>query len=256
MFIGTRIGIPASGGPKFDPLSLFAGGKRGFLYDNLGLGGGYTFKDTSLTIPVTADGDLVAGLKDRSPNGKNATQSTSGSRPVWKANGGKPYLSPDGIDDVLLSSLMPSSVGMTMAACFLGTTANTLVMGASGGPTSNRCYLGITPTTGNLGAGWGAQNSGTINGGSSILNTSVVGLFRANASTVELWLNGVRVYSAPPSGSPTTSVAMALLASNSAGTLGLFFVGRLFRAVAIQDYIADMALLPLMRSLGAGVVSF
>jgi hypothetical protein len=51
------------------------------------------FTDTAGTVPVTADGDLVACMKDKSGNGNHATQATSGSRPIYRSGG---YLDFDG----------------------------------------------------------------------------------------------------------------------------------------------------------------
>jgi hypothetical protein len=54
------------------------------------------WKDTARTIPVTADGDLVAAMDDKSGNGNRVFQATSGNRPVYRAGSGKPYLEGDG----------------------------------------------------------------------------------------------------------------------------------------------------------------
>lgn len=61
------------------------------------------YTDTGLTTPVSADGDAVAGWQDKSGNGRHMTQSTSGSRPLYKINivNGKPVVRFDGTDDVL-----------------------------------------------------------------------------------------------------------------------------------------------------------
>jgi hypothetical protein len=59
------------------------------------------FKDTAGTQPVTADGDLVALIKDRSGNGHDLIQATATKRPVYRTGGGKPYLQFDGVDDWL-----------------------------------------------------------------------------------------------------------------------------------------------------------
>lgn len=44
------------------------------------------FKDTAGTNPVTADGDAIARINDKSGKGYNATQATAGNRPAYKAN--------------------------------------------------------------------------------------------------------------------------------------------------------------------------
>lgn len=57
------------------------------------------WKDVAGTSPVTADGDLVARMDDKSGNGYNATQATEVRRPVYKTSGGLHWLLFDGIDD-------------------------------------------------------------------------------------------------------------------------------------------------------------
>jgi hypothetical protein len=54
------------------------------------------WKDTAGTTPVTADGDLVARMNDKSGNGFHVIQATSGARPIYRAGtGGKHYLEGD-----------------------------------------------------------------------------------------------------------------------------------------------------------------
>ena len=42
------------------------------------------FQDSALTTPALADGDVVGGWLDKSGNGRNATQGTTGSKPTLK----------------------------------------------------------------------------------------------------------------------------------------------------------------------------
>ena len=67
------------------------------------------WKDTSGTDPVTADGDAVARIDDKSGNGLNLTQATEGSRPLYKTSGGFHWLEGDGDDDFLTVSSSPVS---------------------------------------------------------------------------------------------------------------------------------------------------
>lgn len=57
------------------------------------------FTDTAGTVPVTADGDLVACVKDKSGNNLDLIQSTSTKRPIYRTGSGNPYLEFDGVDD-------------------------------------------------------------------------------------------------------------------------------------------------------------
>lgn len=70
----------ASGGPAFDPVSLFSGGVDGALFDASDLS--TLFQDTAGTVPVTAAGQSVALWKDKSGNGHHASQATAANRPT------------------------------------------------------------------------------------------------------------------------------------------------------------------------------
>lgn len=59
------------------------------------------FQDTAGTTPITADGQAVARINDKSGNGNHLMQSTAGQRPLYKTSGGKSWLLFDGSDDFL-----------------------------------------------------------------------------------------------------------------------------------------------------------
>jgi hypothetical protein len=59
------------------------------------------YQDTAQTIPVTADGDPVGFMADKSGNNLFVTQSTAGSRPTYRTSGGLHWLEFDGSADYL-----------------------------------------------------------------------------------------------------------------------------------------------------------
>jgi hypothetical protein len=60
------------------------------------------FQDAAGTTPVTAAGQPVGLILDKSGNGHHASQSTSTARPLFQIDGsGKHYLAFDGVDDYL-----------------------------------------------------------------------------------------------------------------------------------------------------------
>lgn len=84
----------------FNPLSNFSSGEKGFLYDISDFTS--LFQDSAGTVAVTAVGQPVGKVTDKSGNGNHALQSTSGKRPVLSQDGsGKYYLAFDGTDDFL-----------------------------------------------------------------------------------------------------------------------------------------------------------
>lgn len=84
---------------NFDPSTLFAGGKQGVWYDPSDLT--TLFKDAAGTQPVTADGDPVGLIRDKSGNNNHATQKVSAARPTYRTNGVLHWLKFDGVDDNL-----------------------------------------------------------------------------------------------------------------------------------------------------------
>jgi hypothetical protein len=78
---------------------LFAGGQAGVWYDPSDLG--TLFQDSAGTTPVTATGQPVGRILDKSGRGNHAIQATSGSRPIYRDVGGFRYLEFDGVDDFL-----------------------------------------------------------------------------------------------------------------------------------------------------------
>jgi len=81
--------------------ALFTGGQAGIWYDPNDLS--TLFQDTAGTVPVTAAGQSVALMRDKSGNGNHASQATSSKRPVltWDSSLGRYYLNFDGVDDWL-----------------------------------------------------------------------------------------------------------------------------------------------------------
>ena len=86
----------------FSPLTLFSAGEQGAWYDPSDLS--TLFQDSAGTTPVTAVGQPVGKMNDKSGRGNHAIQATSASRPILQQDGsGRYYLACDGIDDGLAS---------------------------------------------------------------------------------------------------------------------------------------------------------
>jgi hypothetical protein len=105
----SGIRSPFSGRRAFSPLSLFASGEQGAWYDPSDLT--TLFQDSAGLTPVTAVGQFVGRINDKSGRGNHATQATSGARPALQQEaGGQYYLAIDGTDDVLSSATHPQFV--------------------------------------------------------------------------------------------------------------------------------------------------
>lgn len=88
-------------GGGFNPVSLFAAGEQGVWYDPSDLS--TLFQDTAGTIPVTAAGQPVGLMRDKSGRGNHATQATATARPILQTDGDNWWLVFDGVDDSLLT---------------------------------------------------------------------------------------------------------------------------------------------------------
>lgn len=86
----------------YSPLSLFAKGEQGVWYDPSDLS--TLFQDSAGTVPVTAAGQVVGMMKDKSGRGNHAIQATVGSKPILRSAGNLWYLEFDGVDDFLVTT--------------------------------------------------------------------------------------------------------------------------------------------------------
>ena len=112
--VGIAIGF---GGSQFSPLSLFAASEPGFWFDPSDIS--TLFQDAAGTTPVTAAGQSVGLMLDKSGRGNHATQSTSLSRPTYQVDSnGRGYLLFDGSDDFLVTPTI--TPGTDKAQVFAG----------------------------------------------------------------------------------------------------------------------------------------
>jgi len=92
------------------------------------------YQDTAMTVPVTAAGQAVAAMRDKSGNGAHMLQATASKRPIYHVSGGLKYVEFDGVDD-----------GMSAAACPMAgadeVTLSTAVRGVSTGTIGTLCEL-------------------------------------------------------------------------------------------------------------------
>lgn len=109
-------GIGGGGTPIWTPASLFAGGEQGGWYDPSDLA--TMFQDAAGTIPVTAVGQPVGRINDKSGRGNHAMQATTASRPLLQQDGsGNYYLDFDGVDDYFSTSAFNMASAAVSAVC-------------------------------------------------------------------------------------------------------------------------------------------
>ena len=91
------------------PASLFANAEPGVWYDPSDIT--TLFQDSAGTTPVTAAGQTVGLMLDKSGRGNHATQATLAQRPTYQVDGtGLSYLSFDGVDDGMVTSTITPGI--------------------------------------------------------------------------------------------------------------------------------------------------
>lgn len=150
--IHTRFKNPSLGFAEF-AVSLFSNGEEGAWFDPSDLS--TLFQDSAGTIPVTADGNPVGLMRDKSGNGHHATQVTAGSRPIFRTSGGLSWLEFDGVDDFLLTNTL-TLAAVSRLSVFSG--VRKLSDGATGLIAEYGAAAGANPSFGMFGPSGGGVN--------------------------------------------------------------------------------------------------
>ena len=120
---------PIASSPAWSPLDLPS---LGAWYDPSDLT--TMFQDAAGTTPVTAAGQPVGLILDKSGNGYHASQSTSTARPLFQIDGGgNAYLSFDGVDDILICSSITIPQPYTVFAGAHVLATNGCIINSAGG---------------------------------------------------------------------------------------------------------------------------
>jgi hypothetical protein len=194
---GSTLRLRGVGGVSltiFNPLSLFASGEKGVWFDPTDPS--TLFQDAAGTVPVTAYGQKVGKILDKSGNGNHATQSNAALQPTYQIdNEGNPNLTFSGSYTQLVTraidftgtAQMMVGVGLNVVgssssavALELGSDVNSVngsfLIGAPSSVTDHSLYLRGTSTI------RAAVNN--VSDGDDI----IVGLFDISQATKELEL--------------------------------------------------------------------
>lgn len=183
---------------SFTPLSLFSAGEQGFWYDPSDFS--TLFQDTAGTVPVTAVGQSVARINDKSGRGNHATQSDASRRPILRQNGSLYYLEFDGTDDGMVTGTITPGVDKAQVfAGFLNGTATGIKFVYEYSATSDTnngsfgCYINnVTVEHPLRGTAVGRlANTNSLNSGATMVTTELFDIAGAAiANEIRLRRNG------------------------------------------------------------------
>jgi len=118
------------------------------------------FQDTAGTIPVTASGQTVARINDKSGNGNHATQATISARPTYQTDGTLHWLEFDGVDDFMATSAITPDIDKSQMFIGARRLSDDTAILAETGPTS-AITDGTIGIFYNLASGYNFSNRGT-----------------------------------------------------------------------------------------------
>lgn len=184
----------------FSPTQLFAAGERGAWWDPSDFS--TMFQDTAGTVPVTAVGQTVKLLKDKSGNGNDLSSSVA---PTLAQDGsGYYYLQFTGASTqyLLCSGSRPLQLGydsfISVAACKFddaSTYYRTLYARSLAGPGAGRYFQSAAVAVGNSNHNyaWGSGASNVYSGGADTATTNrvMVGDINRVTGVIATLLNGV-----------------------------------------------------------------
>lgn len=214
-----------SGGGDVDPpadlTGLFAGGRKGLIYDPAATGA--VFQDTAGTTASTAN-DPVGKLLDQSPNGYHALQATSGSKPTLRTSGGLSYVEFDGSSDFLATAFTTIAQPMTVVAAAYFEGVNPYERLFDSNNYSARCLMGKQATNGIiLYAGTGIDVADPVSAypvGPAVWSAVI------NGSSSSIARNGTVTDSAGNPG--TVGLVDGITIGAQAGGTGEYLTGRLY----------------------------
>lgn len=187
------------------------------------------WQDTAGTSAVTADGQSVARIDDKSGNGRHLVQATAGSRPLYKTSGGLHWLLFDGTDDVL--NVTASGIG-----------CGTVVVGVNVG---GAAAAGVVTDT--VDDSTGVDIAFTRNSSNWEITQAVGGslsdsthIWRDQSQTVVIDFGNPHVYSADGTNYPgTMEFGSGLMVGQDRSIAGRFLGGPLYGLLCFADILSE-----------------
>lgn len=245
--------IDRIGAPLWTPARLFAASEQGVWYDPSDFS--TMFQDSAGSTPVTAVGQPVGKMLDKSGRGNHATQATTASKPILQQDGnGKYYLAFDGVDDALFNTSV-TIASTQKVSVFFGIEISTTAVGSIYSYGNNSLadagafgHFSSEPGAGSLlaAAYTSVQNAGYTSGSTTPRRLVAATSFDTTASSQMAQL-ATRINTAPQT--LTLYTGGSLASGNLGGTLPLHvgrrnggpnFNGRIYQLI-IRGALTDAA---------------
>ena len=237
---------------------LFANGEQGFFYDPNDLS--TMFKDAEGTTPVTAVGQPVGLIRDKSGRNNHAYQTASASRPLLQRNAttGAYYLAFDGADDFLVTNNInftaTDEVSLFAGVRKLSDVNSGIVAETSTRAGSNLGSFALYAPFDTTYKGYGIRSQGTVQSDALTAtptspNTSVVsGIMDITADKSVLRINGVRAASSLSDQGAGNYGNYPLYIGRRGGT-SLPFNGHIYSLIGISRLTTDAETLALEKAI-------
>lgn len=234
--MGLRLGLGLSrrgGSAAFAPAALFASAEKGAWYDPSDL---TSLKQNSDgTGAVTADGDPVGYMADKSGNGNHLIMATAAARPLYKTSGGLHWLLFDNVDDRMRTALFASSIASpyTRLVALARTTVDFAAHYISDGGADDQANLLFKNDAGNSVEMYAGVAGIAISGAGSTTNDLVIES-AVNGASSRLRID----LGAAATGNAGTNTLTGL----SLGALAVtnnFFTGMRFHGMILRQSLSD-----------------
>ena len=231
---GLKMGMSAARPAIWSPALLFSAGEPGGWYDPSDLT--TLFQDTAGTVPVTAAGQAIARVNDKSGRGNHLTQTTPGSRPIYPIDAsGRPHLALDGVTHGMATATI--TPGTDKAQLFAGVrklsdAAISAIAETSASSSGSNGAVGLLASV-SSGTNYYAASRGTVsanaagNGFAAPTTNVLAGLCDIAGDRATLRVNGVQAAQMTTDQGTGNYLAYPLYVGRRAGT-SLPFNGRIY----------------------------
>lgn len=241
---------------QWSPLRRFINGKPGYWYDASDLSS--QFQDDAGTTPVTAVGQSVGKVLDKSGRGNHIIQATEASKPILRQNSaGGFYWETDGVAQHWLSAAAVNFSTIDKISTIVGVQATDLTTGTIGivcnlGGTGFSHFSIQAPTTVSGQIAFNASGaSGTESPAEGSLASPLAAVITGQANLAAnrsvLRRDGAQRASSAVATGGGNFASATLGIARQANAASRFFGGRIYQAICFGEYVDEATLLKAER---------